>query len=115
MRHNTAMVQNEDLRLTRHLSTGCPWGSRAFVRRLDRRVGRRLTCGQSGWPKGGLLGTVIYFRCRFLRFVLSGLLGNEKHLPVLPLRSPSAVHVPGTLHHGRLSGLRALPATSSSL
>ena len=45
-------VQDEDLGLTGHLSSGRPWGSRAFVRRLERRVGRRLTRGKGGWPKG---------------------------------------------------------------
>ena len=42
----------EDRDVLRRLSTGRPWGSRAFVRWLERKTGRRLEPGVGGWPKG---------------------------------------------------------------
>jgi putative transposase len=39
-------------RLERSLSTGRPVGSREFVRRLERRLGRDLAPRTGGWPKG---------------------------------------------------------------
>ncbi len=36
----------------RHLSTGRPLGAEAFVKRLEKRLGRKLLPGKPGWPKG---------------------------------------------------------------
>ena len=45
-------VSEEDEQLERHLSSGRPWADSAFVEHLERVLGRRLTRGQGGWPKG---------------------------------------------------------------
>ncbi len=45
-------VSEEDEELERHLSSGRPWAGSAFVERLERVLGRRLTRGKGGWPKG---------------------------------------------------------------
>jgi hypothetical protein len=34
------------------LSTGRPWGTGEFVKELEERLGRDLTPGVGGWPKG---------------------------------------------------------------
>ena len=38
--------------LERHVSSGRPWGSERFVRRLEKRLGRPLWPRKGGWPKG---------------------------------------------------------------
>lgn len=47
-----AVEEADEKELERRLSTGRPWGSEAFVRRLERRLGIRLTASKGGWPKG---------------------------------------------------------------
>ena len=42
----------DGLSLERHVSSGRPWGDTAFVEGLERLLGRTLTRGQGGWPKG---------------------------------------------------------------
>jgi len=49
----TAAVEAEEARaLERRLSTGRPWGSESFVRRLEKRLSRQLVPLPGGWPKG---------------------------------------------------------------
>jgi putative transposase len=49
----TAAVEAEEARaLERRLSTGRPWGSESFLRRPEKRSGRRLIPSPAGWPKG---------------------------------------------------------------
>jgi len=48
----TAVEAEEARALERRLSTGRPWGDKAFLRRLEKRLGRRLIPLPSGWPKG---------------------------------------------------------------
>ena len=45
-------VAAEDESLPRHVSSGRPWADAGFVRRLERKLGRTLTRGKGGWPKG---------------------------------------------------------------
>jgi len=40
-------------RLRRHGRTGRPWGDKAFLRRLERRLRRRLVPGTPGRPRKG--------------------------------------------------------------
>jgi hypothetical protein len=46
------VAEVEEARLARHLSTGRPLGEAGFVRRLEKRTGRRLVPRKGGWPKG---------------------------------------------------------------
>jgi putative transposase len=45
-------AENDAAELERQVSTGRPWASDSFVRRLERLTGRRLTPRKGGWPKG---------------------------------------------------------------
>jgi putative transposase len=48
-----AAVEADEARaLERRLSTGRPWASEAFVRRLEKRLNRPLIPLPGGWPKG---------------------------------------------------------------
>lgn len=47
-----AVEGDEERELERRLSTGRPWGNKAFVRRLEKKLGRQLTALKGGWPKG---------------------------------------------------------------
>lgn len=45
-------ADDDEEALALHVSTGRPWGSARFVARLERKLGRPLTAGKPGWPKG---------------------------------------------------------------
>jgi hypothetical protein len=46
------LMEEEAKELEQQISTGRPWVTESFLRRLEKQSGRRLTRGKGGWPKG---------------------------------------------------------------